>query len=177
MRFRRVQLERVERLVVRQKRDGSGGGIQAIAHTNAGMIHELGARVHFAKVKVHLIQFLDLNLSGEIIKRDRKKRRGHLALEDFAQPGVRAVITENGDLILVVVGRQEKRETLNVVPMNVCDQKAEVDRLRSKFFFQGQAECANSGAGIEHNNLAVGAELDTSGVAAIANGGSPRDWN
>src|ERR1700730_2409580 len=118
MRFRRVQLECIERLVIRQKRDGSGGSIQANDSTHPGMIHELGALVHFTKMKIHLIQFLDLDLSVKIVKRDRKKRRRHLALEDFAQAGVRAVITENGDLILVVVGRQEKREALNVVPMN-----------------------------------------------------------
>ena len=52
--------------------------------------------------------------------------------------------------------------------MRVGDQKRELDRARAEFLFQREAERANPGAGIENDDLAVGANFDAAGVSAVA---------
>jgi hypothetical protein len=51
--------------------------------------------------------------------------------------------------------------------MSMCDQQREFDRLRLEFFFQSDAKGTDSGARIEHDNLAIRAQLDACGVATV----------
>src|SRR5205807_10035732 len=91
------------------------------------MIHESRTDMHFADLEIHCLKLFDFDLSRQIVERDRKKWGCHLALENLAQTGPRAIVTENLDLIFVVVGRDKKRKSLNVVRMNVSNKEAEIN--------------------------------------------------
>jgi hypothetical protein len=54
-----------------------------------------------------------------------------------------------------------------MIPMSVRDQQREFDRLRVEFFLQSNAQGADSGTRIEHNNLAIRPHLDARGVATV----------
>src|SRR4029077_4877034 len=133
--------------------------------------------MHFPDLESHRLKFFDFDLSREIVERDGKERRCHLPVQNLAQAAARPLITKNPDLVFVVIRRHEKRETLNVVPMNVGDEQAEINRARPEFIFEGQAELANPRSGISHNELATSARLQAGRVTAIPDGRRARDWN
>src|SRR5438045_2410677 len=177
MRFRGVQLECFVRFVIRQISDRAFAGQNAIAHANARMIHESSAHANAADFEIHRIELLNLDLSRQVVKLDREKRRGHLSFENFLKSAPAAVITENLNLILVVVSGHKKREALNVVPMNVRDQQSEMDRIGAKLIFQCETELANSRSRIEHDQLAISADLNAARVSTVAHGGRTGDGN
>src|SRR5712691_1479720 len=113
MGFRRMQLKRVVRLVVRQKSNRPPAGKKTVPDAHAWMIHEFRTHPHFADVKFHRLKFLDIDLSGQVVQFHGKKWSRHLSLENFVQSSVGPVVAVNSDLIFVVVGGNEKRESLN----------------------------------------------------------------
>ena len=86
------------------------------------MIHESGAHSHFANLKLHDVELFDVKPSRQVMELHRKKRRCHLAFENFAKADVRSIIAVDTDDVFVVIGRNKKGESLDVVPMNVRDQ-------------------------------------------------------
>src|SRR6266702_4137363 len=110
--------------------------------------------MHFADLEIHRFQFFDFDFSGQIVERDWKEGRRHLPFKNLAQTTASAIIAENLDLIFVVVGRYEKRKTLNMVPMNVGNEQAEINRARTELVFESQTEFSNSRRGIQDNELA-----------------------
>src|ERR1700682_6786318 len=88
MRFHRMQFESVVGLVIWQEGDRSGGRIQAISYANARMVHKFGANMHLTQIEIHRVELLEIEPSRQIVQCDRKKRRRHLALENFAQARV-----------------------------------------------------------------------------------------
>src|SRR5439155_22680346 len=177
MRFSGVQFERFVRFVIWQESDRAFAGENSIADADPGMVHEPRANMHFADLEIHRLKFFDFDFSRQIVKRHREERSCHLSFEDFAQTAAGTVVTKNLDLIFVVVRRYEKRESLNVVPMNVGNKQTEINRARSEFILQSKAELANSRSGVEHYELAVSANFDASGVAAVADSRRARNWN
>src|SRR5438309_11100002 len=95
-------------------------------------------------------------MTRQLMKANWKKRRLHLAGQDRAQTSTRSFVTEDPDQILAVVGQGKERQTLNVIPVRVCNEKSQLDRLWSQLLFQRQTETANPRARVEHNNFAVG---------------------
>src|SRR5437763_5758970 len=123
MRLSRVKFERLVRFMIRKKSDRAFASEDSITNADARMIHESCAHVNLADLEVHRLQFCDFDFSRQIVERDGKERGCHLPLQNLAETAARAVITKDLDLILVVVGRNEKRESLNVVPMNVGNEQ------------------------------------------------------
>src|SRR6266853_3087723 len=103
-----------------------------------------------------------------------KKRRLHLTGQDRAQTRTRSFITQDPDQIFAVVGRGKERQTLNVIPMRMCDEKSQLDRSRSQLLFQRQTEGTNPSTRVEHDNFAVGPHFYTTGVASIPDRRRPR---
>src|SRR5260370_25809572 len=108
------------------------------------MIHESRTDMHFADLEIHCLKLFDFDVSRQIVERDGKERRCHLAFQNLTHAEVGAVVPKNADLILVVVGRHEKRKTLNVVPMNVCDKQTQIDWARPEFVLESKAESSNA---------------------------------
>src|SRR5713101_2588387 len=133
--------------------------------------------MHFADFEIHRLKLFDFDLSRQIVERDRKEGGCHLTLENLAQTAARSIVAEDPDLVLVVVGRYEKRKSLNVIPMNVGNKQAEINRTRTEFVLESEAELANSRSRIENNKLAIGAHLHAGRVAAVAHGGLPGNRN
>src|SRR3954466_13550497 len=107
------------------------------------MIHKSSAHADAADLEVHRLELLNGDLSRQVVELDREKRRGHLSFENFLKSAPGAVITENLNLILIVVGGHKKREALNMVPMNMRNQQREIDRIGAKLIFQCETELAN----------------------------------
>src|SRR5437588_5046627 len=132
---------------------------------------------YVTNLKIHRLKFFDFNFSWQIVERDRKERCCHLPVQNLAQTTPCSVITKNLDLIFVVVGRHEEREPLNVVPVNVGDEQAEINRARSELILEGETEPSNSRSRIQNNEFAVSAHLHAGGVTAVTDSRRPWNWN
>src|SRR6266576_1644885 len=106
-------------------------------------------------------------MTWQLMKANWKKRRLHLAGQDRAQTSTRSFITQDPDQILAVVGRGKERQSLNVIPVRVCNEKGQLDRSRPQLLFQRQTESTNPGARVEHDNFAVGPHFYATGIASI----------
>src|SRR6266850_3404666 len=106
-------------------------------------------------------------MTGQLTQAHRKKRRLHLAGEDRGKTRARSFITQDPDQVLRVVRRGKERQTLNVIPMRMCDEKSQLDRFRSQLPFQRQTEGTNPSTRVEHDNFAVGPHFYATGVAPI----------
>src|SRR5205823_12296725 len=95
-------------------------------------------------------------MNRQLMKANWNNRRLHLTGQDRAQTSTRSFITEDPDQILAVVGRGKERQTLNVIPVRVCNEKGQLDRSRSQLLFQRQTESTNPGSRVENDNFAVG---------------------
>src|SRR5689334_4656844 len=98
-----MQLESVVRFVVRKISDGSFTGDDAITDADPRMIHAPSVDADLTNFKIHRCGGLKLDPAWQIKKFHRKKRRCHLAFQDFLKTTVRSVVAKDADLILVVV--------------------------------------------------------------------------
>src|SRR5689334_23293370 len=92
-----------------------------IANADSRMIHAPGTNPNRSDLEIHRVEVFELDLSGQIVERDRKKGRRHLALQDFAEPAIRAIVAENANLVLVAIGRKKKGEPHDVVPVKMSN--------------------------------------------------------
>src|SRR6266478_8644184 len=115
------------------------------------MLRKLGHHFHLADMNLHVLKLFDREMTLQFTQAHRKKGRLHLAGQDRAQTSTRSFVTEDPDQIFAVVGQGEKRQTLNVIPVRVCNEKSQLDRLWSQLLLQRQTETTNSGARIEHD--------------------------
>src|SRR5882724_325767 len=136
------------------------------------MIHKSRTHLHFANRKRHFAQFLDFNLSGQLTHGDREEWRLHRLGEDLRERGARFVETEDTDLVFWIVSGSKKRETLNVVPMGVCNQERKLDWFCTEFLCQLDSQRPDARACIEYDDLVIHSHLDASGVAAVAQRGT-----
>src|SRR6476660_6361186 len=104
------------------------------------MIYEARAHPHLANGELHLFQFTDLDCAGKIFPTHRKERQFHLRSQNRGEPSPSSLVTEHFDRVLCLVSRQEKRQTLNVVPMSVGKEKRQAERRVSKFTVQCQTQ-------------------------------------
>src|ERR1700730_216584 len=148
---RKLQFERLVRFVVWHVCDRSGAGKEPIAGADAWMIRKLGLYFYLADVKLHVLKFFDREMTWQFTQAHRKKGRLHLAGQDRAQTSTRSFITEDPDQILAVVGGGKERQTLDVIPVRVCNEKSQLDRLWSQLLFQRQTETTNPRARVEHD--------------------------
>src|SRR5438445_4114180 len=131
------------------------------------MLQKFCVDPHFADRKLHFFEFLDLDRSRQIAPAHRKKWDLHLRGQNGGQPSARALVSQNADRVFGFVSREKKRQALDMVPVRVSEQQCQIDRCGSEFVFQGKAQLANSGAGVEHDNFAIRANLDTGGVSTV----------
>src|SRR5213078_1645923 len=113
-------------------------------------------------------------MTWQLMQANGKKRRLHLTGQDRAQTRTRSFITQDSDQILTVVGRGKERQTLNVIPVRVCNEKSQLDRSRSQLLFQRQTESTNPSARVQHDNFAVGPHFYATGITAIPDRSRPR---
>src|SRR5207249_6065665 len=80
--------------------------------------------------------------SSDVCSSDLHREKGslHLRGQDRAQTRTCSFITQDPDQILADVGGDKERQTLDVVPVRVCNEKSQVDRLRSQLLFQRSEE-------------------------------------
>src|SRR6266480_1516360 len=141
------------------------------------MIYKSRADLHFARRKLHLGQFLNVNPGGKFAHRDREKRRFHRFSHDFTEARIETVVAAYADFIFLFVCWGKEGQSLDMVPMSMRDQQREFDRFRAEFFFQSDPKGANPGTRIEHDNLAIRAHLDAGGVATVTQNARPRHRN
>src|ERR1700745_4312266 len=123
------------------------------------MIYKRCVDVQLAKGELHLGQFINVHPRGEFTHADGEERRPHRFGHDLAERRSSAIKTENTDFVFGIVRRLKKWEPLDVVPMCVSDQQGELDWARLEFSVESDTQRPNTGARIEHDNLAVCAQL------------------
>ena len=107
------------RLIVREKRQRTLVGGQAVADTNAGMIGEPRPHADLADIKTHILEFFDFDAAGQFAEGHRKIRAFHLAGQHIHQSLARAFKTQDAQMTLRFVNRHEKRQALNMIPVGV----------------------------------------------------------
>src|SRR6266576_6218915 len=61
--------------------------------------------------------------------------------------------------------------------MGVGNEESQLDRLRPKLMLKRLTQETNPRAGIEHNDLAVSSNFDTTGIPAVTNRRRSRSWD
>src|SRR5512133_3378471 len=106
-------------------------------------------------------------MTWQLMQANGKKRRLHLTGQYRAQTRTRSFITQHPDQIFAIVGRGKERQTLNVIPVRVCNEKCQLDRSWSQLLLQRKTETTNSSARVEHDNFAVGPHFYATGITTI----------
>src|SRR5207237_8901786 len=101
-----------------------------VATPAACITRKLSLLLTLADLKLHVLQLLDREMTRQLMQAHWKKRRLHLAGQNRAQTSTRPFITKDPDQIFAVVGRGKERQTLNVIPVRVRNQKGQFDRSR-----------------------------------------------
>src|SRR5580700_11225657 len=95
---------------------------------------------------------MEVAFCGNLAEIDREVRLCHLAFESFLKrPAARA--GEKGDVILRPVERREKRYSLNVIPVEMCEKYLRMNRRPAGFLHQCLAQRAYAAPGIEYHAL------------------------
>src|SRR5262249_6191996 len=83
----------------------------------------------------------------------------------------RAFVTEDAQVVLLLVNGKKKGEALNMIPMSMGEEQGDFHGGIVELGEQLAAERAQAGAAVENDDLVIGADLDARGVSAVANGG------
>src|SRR6266513_3241909 len=105
-------------------------------------------------------------MTWQLMQANGKKRGLHLTGQDRAQTRTRSFVTQDPDQIFAVVGRGKERQTLNVIPVRVRNEKGQLDRSRSQLLFQRQTKSTNPRARVEHDNFTVGPHFYATRITA-----------
>src|SRR5438874_10402405 len=106
-------------------------------------------------------------MTWQLMQANGKKRRLHLAGQDRAQTRTRSFITQDSDQIFAVIRRGKERQTLNVIPVRVCNEKCQLDCSWSQLLLQRQTETTNPRARVEHDNFTIGPHFYATGITTI----------
>jgi len=162
---------------VREKNNDALRSKQPVTHRDAGMVGALGADEKAADGKIEIGQLLDVNVAGELRKRNRKISTFHLARERGDDAFSRALTTEDAQPATGFINRRKKWQPLNMIPVRVREQQGKIERAPFEFHKQRPTELAQSRAGIQDNNLAAATDFHASGVATITHRARPRRGN
>src|SRR2546425_301053 len=131
------------------------------------MIGEKRLHAHLADAEVQLFELLNLQVGWHLSQANREERAFHLAAQYPLQPLARAFVAQNAKMVLRSVNRQEKRQPLDMVPMRVRQEQRQVQRPLVKLSNQRLPQRAQSRAGVQNDDLAISADLDTGSVAPV----------
>src|SRR5260370_21153101 len=106
-------------------------------------------------------------MTWQFVQAYREKGSLHLRGQDRAQTRTRSFITQDSDQIFAVVDGDKERQTLDVIPVRVGNEKSQLDRLRSQLLFQRKTETTNPSARIERHNFAVCPHFYPAAIASI----------
>src|SRR5215469_1381210 len=98
----------------------------------------------------------------------RKVRSGHLLFHHPLQGADAARGMKHETVLGFVVERPEKRQTLNVIPMEEGDKDVSGDGLAIEFPEQVMPQRAEAGATVEDENAVAQTHLDAGGIASVA---------
>ncbi len=98
----------------------------------------------------------------------------HLSCENLRKAELVFPFSVNSKLVFRCTSRDEKRETLNVIPVHVRQKNASVDTLQVVSFHQILAQLTNTRASIQYNDMILSFDADTGGVSSENDGMQPR---
>ena len=124
------------------------------------MVRALRAHEHGADGEVEVLEFLDVNVARQLVERHGEIGAFHLAGERGDEALARAFAAENPQMAARIVDRSEERQALDVVPVCVGQEQREVQRLVFEFVEQRLSEPAQTGAGIQDDDLVAVAHFD-----------------
>lgn len=87
------------------------------------------------------------------IETDREMLRVHLAAQSRCDGWNASATFEDPNSIVGLIGRREKRESLNVVPMGMRDEQIRLNRLIAELHQQIISEIPNAASGIENEQV------------------------
>src|ERR1017187_9468774 len=99
-------------------------------------------------------ELVEVAFGGNLAEVDRKIRLRHLAFERFLQRLTGGAGKER-DVILRTVERAEKRNALDVVPVEMCQEDVGLDRLAFCFLQESLTERADAAARVENDAFII----------------------
>ena len=119
------------------------------------------------------MKILKNHVARELLHGDGEIGAVHLGFQDSCKMAPGLFSPDDSKMILFLVSRGEKREALDVIPMGMRDQEAEIERRPLEFLGQGASKESNAGPRIEHDDFSIRAYFDARGVAADESRGGP----
>ncbi len=162
--------EAMEKFDVWDVNDGAAGCKKPVTGAETGMADKLGLDGNAVDVEIELLTFLDADVAGHLLHTDGEVGVLHLAGESAFEALAGAFETVDGDDVLGIVSGKKKRKTLDVIPMSVGDEDAEIDRSVFELLGKGEAKTADAGASVKNDNFGADADFDAGGVAAVMDG-------
>src|SRR5258706_15340995 len=111
----------MKRLVVRKVCQGTSFRFQSIPDTDTWVIRKGCANFDFADIELHVLELGNNDVAGQLLQRYGEIRALHLVREYPRQTSPSSFVAQHTNAILWIVGRQEERKPLDVVPMRVGD--------------------------------------------------------
>lgn len=161
------------RFVIGQIRDRAPGCFNPETGAAARMIQADRAHVERTERRCAAREFIDRGDAGEEMQRHRKLDRVHLRAQRGLDFRARARPAEDVQSIRATVGRAEKREALDVIPMGVREEQIRGQRLAREL----ESEPAQAAPGIEDEPFRAAAQLDAGSVTAVFHGLRSRRGN
>ncbi len=129
------------------------------------------ARPHLGAVEREVVvgDRLEGDVAAQLLGRDREVGRAHHLAEHGAERPVLLVGTDHGDVATAGRERQEERQPLDVIPVEVGEQHRGAVAVEASLGGQRVAVVAQPGAEVEHDRVvAFGRDFDARGVAPVA---------
>src|SRR5207253_3373837 len=159
-------------LVIGRVHERAAGAGHAVAERRRGVVHELAADAERADAELALTQLDDLHLGRELIHRHGEVRVVHLPPERRGERPIDASRAVDREIRARKEGRQEERQSLDVIGVGVTDEQVGPDRSAAG---ERDAQLPRTGAAVEdEEGPVVRAGLDARRVAAVPDGVAAR---
>ena len=128
------------RFGVWKKGDKAVGRKEPVADADTGVVGKLRAHEHGADGKVEVLEFLDLDVAGQLVERHGKVGAFHLRAgergDEVLARAFASKVSPWGRRQARIVNRPEERQSLDVIPMRVREEQRKVQRPVFEFLQQ-----------------------------------------
>ena len=142
-------------------------GFEPKPHATLGMVEPGGLHHHVVEREAALVEVIKLALRLHLHQADREEGRSHLLLHHALQAAGAAGTVEQ-EAIGPLIQRAEERESLDMVPVKVGDEDVRENFAAYELLAELLAESAESGPAIEDIKVVAESNLDTGGIASVA---------
>src|SRR5687768_15950049 len=130
-----------------------------------------GLDVESGSLAAFLRHLPEVDRGVQLLARDGKHDRGHLVADDTIDARLQRLLPPDREVVSALEDGAEEGETLDVVPVRVCQEDVALDRRAVGALDERPAQLPQAGSGIEDDEPPFRRpDFDAGRVAAIAHG-------